>query len=73
MKIIAGLVGGVFIILVVVLLLYYKRESCRARQNELFDQPPHLKEQIQDKPSLIHKIYLWFTDSTVYYYAKAGC
>ena len=44
MKIIAG-VGEIFIILVVGLLWYYKIKSCRARQNELFDQPPHLEEQ----------------------------
>ena len=76
MKIIAGIVGGVFIILVFGLLLYYKIKSCRASQNELFDQPPqpsYLEEEDQDKPSLIHRIYLWFADNTVCYYAKSGC
>ena len=71
MKIIAGIVGGVFM-LAFGLLLYYKIKSCRARQNELFDHN-NLEEQDQDKPCLIPRIYLWFTDSTVYYYAKSGC
>ena len=65
------IVGGVFIILVFGLLLYYKIKSCRARKNDLFDHN-NQEEEDQDKPSLIHRIYLWFTDSTVYYYAKTG-
>ena len=68
-KIAAGVVSGL-LILVVGVLLYYKIKSCKARQN---DQPPHLEEQIQDKPSLIRRIYLWLTDNTVYYILKTLC
>ena len=69
MKIAAGVVSGL-LILVVGVLLYYKIKSCKARQN---DQPPHLEEQIQDKPSLIRRIYLWLTDNTVYYILETHC
>ena len=68
-KIAAGVVSGL-LILVVGVLLYYKIKSCKARQN---DQPPHLEEQIQDKPSLMRRIYLWLTDNTVYYILKTHC
>ena len=67
-KIAAGVVSGL-LILVVGVLLYYKIKSCKARQN---DQPPQ-EEQIQDKPSLIRRIYLSLTDNTVYYILKTLC
>ena len=51
MKIIAGIVGGVFM-LAFGLLLYYKIKCCRARQNELFHDN-NLEEQDQDKPCLL--------------------